>query len=189
VVLLNHYSCYSDTRGVTLTIANMSAPAKEATLETGESKKDKKLSHSDRPGTSKSNDKRRNSDRSMDNVEWSRHNRTEYQPSEYEGFLDGICIFHHQGKHETRDCNKLHGFVDEVLKSAKNVEQEKKAEDPKHDFREARKEINYIYIGPDSSESKSKQKLPAQEVMSVGPATPEYLKCSEAPITFDHSDT
>jgi hypothetical protein len=33
-----------------------------------------------------------------------------------------------------------------------------------------------------------KQKLTAQEFMSVGPLTPEYLKCSEVPITFDQSD-
>jgi hypothetical protein len=33
-----------------------------------------------------------------------------------------------------------------------------------------------------------KQKLIAQEVMAVNPATPEYLRWSEVPITFDRGD-
>jgi hypothetical protein len=37
-------------------------------------------------------------------------------------------------------------------------------------------------------ESRRKQKLTAREVMVVSPATPEYLRWSEVPITFDHSD-
>jgi hypothetical protein len=59
--------------------------------------------------------------------------------------MDGICIFHSQVKHKTRDCNKPQGFANKVLKSSKKAEQEKKAEDPKNDFPEARKEINYIF--------------------------------------------
>jgi hypothetical protein len=68
--------------------------------------------------------------------------------------LDGICIFHPQGKRKTRDYNKLHGFTDKVHKSARKVEQEKKAEDLKSDSPEARKEINYIFSGLDSYELK-----------------------------------
>jgi hypothetical protein len=52
-----------------LAIANKYTLAEEATLETRESKKDKKLSHLERPGTSKSNDKKRKPDRSAANVE------------------------------------------------------------------------------------------------------------------------
>jgi hypothetical protein len=48
--------------------------------------------------------------------------------------------------------------------------------------------VNYIYDGLDSYESRRKQKLTAQEVMVVSPTTPEYLKWSEVPITFDRSD-
>jgi hypothetical protein len=33
-----------------------------------------------------------------------------------------------------------------------------------------------------------KQKLTAQEVLAVGPATPEYLRWSEVPITFDRGN-
>jgi hypothetical protein len=71
---------------------------------------------------------------------------------------------------------------------AKGVDQEKKTEEPKGDFSEAHKEVNYIYGGPNYYESRRKQKLTAREVMVVSPATPEYLKWSEVPITFDRSD-
>jgi hypothetical protein len=71
---------------------------------------------------------------------------------------------------------------------AKGVDQEKKLKEPKGDFPEAHKEVNYIYGGPDYYESRQKQKLTAREVMAVSPATPEYLKWYEVPITFDHSD-
>jgi hypothetical protein len=47
----------------------------------------------------------------------------------------------------TIDCK---GFADKVLKSAKKVKQDKKVEDPKGDFPEVHKEVNYIYGGPNS---------------------------------------
>jgi hypothetical protein len=50
----------------------------------------------------------------------------------------------------------LQGFVDEVLKSARKAEQDKMPEDPKGDFPEAHKEVNYIYGGPDPYESRKK---------------------------------
>jgi hypothetical protein len=75
-----------------------------------------------------------------------------------------------------------------VLKTVKKVNQEKKPDDPKSDFPKAHKEVNYIYGGLDSYEWRRKQKLTAREVMAVTPATPKYLKWSEVPITFDHSD-
>jgi hypothetical protein len=62
---------------------------------------------------------------------------------------------------------------------AKGGDQEKNPEEPKGNFPEAHKEVNYIYGGPDSYESGLKQKLTAQEVMAVSPTTPEYLKWSE----------
>jgi hypothetical protein len=37
-------------------------------------------------------------------------------------------------------------------------------------------------------EPKRKQKLTTWEVMAVDCATPEYLRCSELPITFDRGD-
>jgi hypothetical protein len=91
-----------------LAIANKYALAEEETLDNKEAKKDKKPSHSDRPGTS-INNKKKKADHSMANVEQPRCNRTEYRlrPGEFEIFLDRICIFHPQGKHKTRDCNWL----------------------------------------------------------------------------------
>jgi hypothetical protein len=55
-------------------------------------------------------------------------------------------------------------------------------------FSEAHKEVNYIYGGPDSYESRRKQKLTTREVMVVSSATLEYRKWFEVPITFDRSD-
>jgi hypothetical protein len=52
---------------------------------------------------------------------------------------------------------------------AKAADQEKKPEDPKGDFPEAHKEVNYIFGGPDLYEPKRKQKLTAQKVMAVMP--------------------
>jgi hypothetical protein len=46
-------------------------------------------------------------------------------------------------------------------------DQEKKPKEPNGDFTEAHKELNYIYGGPDSYESRRKQKLMAREVITV----------------------
>jgi hypothetical protein len=99
-----------------------------------------------------------------------------------------FAFFHPQGNHKTRDCDQLQGFTDEVLKTAKMADQVKKLEDPKGDFPEAHNEVNYFFGGPNSYETKGKQKLIAWEVMAVKPTTPEYLRWSEVPITFDHGD-
>jgi hypothetical protein len=87
-------------------------------------------------------------------MEWPRCNKEYHpKPDEFEGFLDCICIFHPLEKHKTQNCNRLQGFVDELLKTAKGSDQEKKPEEPKGDFSEAYKEVNYIYGGPNSYES------------------------------------
>jgi hypothetical protein len=109
-------------------------------------------------------------------------------PGEFEGFLYHIYFFHPQVKHKTWNYNQLQGFTDEVLKTAKGANQEKMLEEPKGDFPKAHKEVNYIYGGPDSYESRQKQKLTSWEVMAFSPATLEYLMWSEVPITFDSSD-
>jgi hypothetical protein len=75
-----------------------------------------------------------------------------------------------------------------VLKTAKGADQERKPEEPMGDFPETHKEVNYIYGGPNSYESRRKQKFTTREVMTVSPATSEYLKWFEVPITFDCSD-
>jgi hypothetical protein len=63
-----------------------------------------------------------------------------------------------------------------VLKTSRMADQEKKPKEPKGDFPKAHKEVNYIYGGPNSCESRRKQKLIAREVMVVSPTTPEYVK-------------
>jgi tRNA G10 N-methylase Trm11 len=110
-------------------------------------------------------------------VEWPCHNWTESWPrlGEYEGFLDGICIFHLQGKCKTQDCNKLQGFTDEVLKSSKKAKQEKK-EDPKSDFPEARKEINNIFDNLDSYENKKEVDAHGLRDHSSQPCYPRLLE-------------
>jgi hypothetical protein len=75
-----------------------------------------------------------------------------------------------------------------VLKTAKRTDQEKEPKEHKGDFPEAHKEVNYIHGSTDSYESRRNQKLTAREIMAVSPATLEYLKWSEVPITFNRSD-
>jgi hypothetical protein len=136
-----------------LTIANKYALAEDATLDTRVQKKE--LGQTDQPSSSKGHDKKRKADHSVNAMERPRCNK-EYmpKPGEFEGFVDRICIFHPQGKHKTRCCDRLQGFIDEVLKTAKGADQAKKPEEPKGFFPEAHKEVNYIYDGPDSYESR-----------------------------------
>jgi hypothetical protein len=170
-------------------IANKYALAEEATLDTRKQKKEKELGHADQSSSSKGHDKNRKVDHSVNALEQPRCNK-EYRPrlGEFEGFLDHICIFHPQGKHKTWNYDRLQGFTDEVLKTAKGADQEKKPEEPKGSFPKAHKEVNYIYSGLNSFESRQKHKLTARKVMVVSLTTPEYLKWFKVPITFDRSD-
>jgi hypothetical protein len=120
-----------------------------------DTRKQKESSHLDQPSSSKGHDKKRKPDRSVNAIEQPRCHK-EHQPrsGEFEGFLDRICIFHPQGKHKIQDCDRLQGFADEVLKMAKPTDQEKKPDDPKGNFPEAHKEVNYVFGGPDSYEPK-----------------------------------
>jgi hypothetical protein len=105
-------------------ITNKYALAEEATLDTREQKKEKDSSHVDQPSSSKGHDKKRKVDHSVNVVERPRRSKEYWsRSSEFEGFLDCICIFHPQGKHKTKNCDRLHGFADEVLKTAKGADQ------------------------------------------------------------------
>jgi hypothetical protein len=122
-------------------IANRYALAEEATLNSREQKKES--GHTDKPSSSKGHDKKRKLDRSVNAGERPcRHKEYWLRLGEFEGFLDHIGIFHPEGKHKTRDSNRLQSFADEVLKMAKVADQEKKPEDPKGDFPQAHKEVN-----------------------------------------------
>jgi hypothetical protein len=86
--------------------------------------------------------------------------------------------------HKTRDYDRLQGFSDELLKLAKKAELYKKPEDPKGDFTEVVKEVNYIYGGTDSYESRE-----AEAHHPGGHGTrachPKYPKWSKVPIIFN----
>jgi hypothetical protein len=167
---------------VMLTITNRYALAEEVTLDTREQKKENDSGHADHPSSSKGHDKKRKADRSVNAVERLRHNK-EYRPKpgEFEGFLDRICIFH--PRESTRPGIATDSKVSQIKYSRwpKGLIKRKKPEEPKGDFLEAHKEVNYIYGGPDSYESRRKQKLTAREVMAVSPVTPSTLSGLRSP--------
>jgi hypothetical protein len=72
---------------------------------------------------------------------------------------------------------------------AKPANHEKKPEDPKGDFPEAHKEVNYIFGDPNSYEPKRKQKLTAREVMVVKPTTPSTLNGLRSPLPLTTATT
>jgi hypothetical protein len=162
-------------------ITNRYALAEKATVDTREQKK--MSGHPDQPSSSKGHDKKRKPDRSINVVERPRRQKEYWpRPGEFEGFLDRICIFHHQGKHKTGDYDGLQGFVDEVLMTAKPADQEKKPKDPKGDFPENHKEVNYIFGCPVMYEPKRNQKLIAWEVLAVRPTNPSALDGLRSPL-------
>jgi hypothetical protein len=64
---------------------------------------------------------------------------------------------------------------------AKGANQEKKPKEPKGDFPQDHKEVNNIYGGLDSYESRRKQNLTTREVMAISPATPSTLNGLRSP--------
>jgi hypothetical protein len=131
-------------------ISNKYALTEEVTLDTREQKKEKDPGHTDQPSSSKGNDKKRKAIHSVNAVEQMWCNKEYWpRPGEFEGFLDGICIFHPKGKHKTQlwPTPRFHRWSAQV---GQRANQEKKLKEPKGDFPEAHKEVNYIYGGPDS---------------------------------------
>jgi hypothetical protein len=72
---------------------------------------------------------------------------------------------------------------------AKSANHEKKPKDPKGDFPEAHKEVNYMFSDPDSYEPKRKQKLTAREVMAVKPTTLSTLNGLRSSLPFTTATT
>jgi hypothetical protein len=141
-------------------ITNRYGLAEEVTLDTREQKES---CHTNQPSSSKGHDKKRKVDHSINMVEWpSCHKEYRPRPGKFKGFLDRICIFHPQGKHKTRDYDRLQGFADEILKMTQAANQEKKPKDPKCELPKAHKGVNYIFGGPGSYEPKGKLKLTAR---------------------------
>jgi hypothetical protein len=104
-----------------LTIANKYALAEEATFDNKEAKRDKKPSHSDRPGTSRSNDKKGNPTALC--PMWSGRYATGLSISlgreSSKISLTRSVSFTLKGSTRLWDYNHLQGFADEVLNSAK----------------------------------------------------------------------
>jgi hypothetical protein len=57
----------------------------------------------------------------------------EYWPrlGKFESLLDRIYNFHNLGKHKTRDCDRIQGFIDEVLKTTKRPIKRKSPRNPR----------------------------------------------------------
>ncbi|GJN37028.1 hypothetical protein PR202_gb25946 [Eleusine coracana subsp. coracana] len=155
-----------------------------------------KEKRSDKPESSRK-DKNRKPDNAVNMVDRFRKNPRMNQPSTNE-LLSGICPWHPKGNHKAKDCYYLKGFATAALKVAKdplrrnNSNKDKPNNDDDKDdsgeFQEPRKEVNFIFGGPDAYTSKRKQKLELREINSVEPATSQYMRWSEMPITFDRSD-
>lgn len=101
----------------------------------------------------------------------------------------------HDGGHPAKECFSLKAFATAAMKVApsrppKHKDNNKKEGDKgaEDEFQEADKEVGCIFGGPDAYASKHRQKLALREVNAVAPATLEYLRWSEVPITFDRSD-
>lgn len=71
--------------------------------------------------------------------------------------------------------------------SSKTTQKDDSNDDASDKFLEIMQDIKYIG-GPDSCESKRKQKLEERDICTMEPVIPEFLKWLELPITFDGSD-
>src|SRR5438876_10914229 len=106
--------------------------------------------------------------------------------------MESTCPFHAKGKHSENDCYSLKDYVEKHSKGPAR-DQDGPNRNPGHQagglvFPDLEHQLNMIYGGSDAYESKQKQKLIAREINAVIPATPKYLKWSEAPITFGRAD-
>ncbi|GJN36655.1 hypothetical protein PR202_gb25535 [Eleusine coracana subsp. coracana] len=133
-----------------------------------------KEKRSDKPESSRK-DKKRKPDNAVNTVDQFWKNPRMNQPSTDE-LLSVICPWHPKGNHKAKDCYYLKGFATVALKVAKdpprcnnNNKDKPKNDDDKDDsgeFQEPRKEVNFIFGGPDVYTSKRKQKLELQEINS-----------------------
>ncbi|GJN23894.1 hypothetical protein PR202_gb11586 [Eleusine coracana subsp. coracana] len=152
-----------------------------------------KEKRSDKPKSSKK-EKKRKSNNMVHMVDRFQKNPRTNQPSTDE-LLSGPYLWHPKGNHKAKDCYRLKGFVIAALKVAKDPPRHNSKDKTKDDgymddsgeFQEPRKEVNFIFGGPDAYVSKRKQKLELREINSVEPAAPQFMRWSEMPITFDRS--
>jgi hypothetical protein len=161
-------------------IANRYALAEKATLDTREQKK--VSGHPDHPSSSKGHDKKRKCDRSVNVVEQPRpHKEYRPRPGELEGFLDRICIFH--TKESTRPRTVTDFKVLQMRSQDGQADRSREeVEDPKGNFPEAHKEVNYILVAPTSMSPRgSKSSQPERSWQSVLPP-PSTLDSLRSPL-------
>lgn len=113
----------------------------------------------------------------------------------FQKIMVGHTIFHPQSSHKIKDYFHLKAFAEKVLKlleleshKPKTSKKNDLDKGDKADFPQSTHDIMYIFGGPDSYESKRKQKLMTREVFPIEPTNPEFLHWLKNPITFDRFD-
>jgi hypothetical protein len=124
----------------------------------------------------------------------SRGKKTTTQ-EQFEKLLQKKCPWHPGANHAAIDCYNLRRTFSNPSNDKKNKSTDKESEeDDQGDksrnakFQDASKTINIIFGGDEEFSSRREQKLLLQEIMSVEPAVPRPLKCSEVPISFSQDD-
>src|SRR5438105_4140423 len=111
---------------------------------------------------------------------------------DFKKVMESPCPFHPKGKHAAKDYFTLKKYVEEHSKHpARNQDGSGRNQDHQPGgpaFPDPEHQLNMIYGGSTTYESKRKQKLTAREINAVMLVTPRYLKWSEAPNTFVQSD-
>jgi hypothetical protein len=161
--------------------------AEEATLDTKEQKKES--GHTDQASTSKGHDKKRKAGCSINAVEWPWHHKEHRpRPWEFEGFLDRICIFHPRESTRPRTTTESKVSQMSFSRRPKGPIKRKSLRILRETSLRLIKRSTTSMVAPSHmSQGGSKNSQPRRSWWSH-PPPPEYLKWSEVPITFDHSD-
>src|SRR5438128_3972147 len=106
--------------------------------------------------------------------------------------MESTFPFHPKGKHSAKDCYSLEDYMEKHSKGpTRDQDGPNRNPGPQEGspvFPNPEHQLNMIYEGSDAYESKRKQKLTAREINAIIPATPKFLKWSDAPITFGRAD-
>jgi hypothetical protein len=97
------------------------------------------------------------------------------------------CPWHLDGNHTTEQCYQLRRALKSTLEppNPHDKKGKKKNDGGNDDFQEPDKTVNVLFGG---LPSRREQKATRREVMSIEPAVPTPLRCSEVPITFSRAD-
>nr|ABA97711.1 retrotransposon protein, putative, Ty3-gypsy subclass [Oryza sativa Japonica Group] len=113
----------------------------------------------------------------------------------FDKIMNSQCPHHPNSNHAAKDCFVYKQFAEQYAKNARKASDGDQSTSKKDDdddaptgFQDHRKELNHIFGGPLTYESKRKQKLTEWEINTVQLDTPQYLRWSETTIKFDRSD-